>query len=150
MIEVSASEVIEAPAREVFTAMSRLETLHDWLVGCVKAWPLSEDPYRVGGQVAHIDEVMGQRFEAHYEVVDWDEPHRLVFRSISGGPFDGTSELQFVAQGDSTRVDIRIKGELRGAFRFGEWAARKVAQKQLNDSVRNAKALVEERRDVTP
>ena len=145
MIEVGASEIIEAPIDEVFEAMSRVESLPDWLVGCRDAWPLSDDPYRVGGRVAHIDEVMGQRFEAHYEVVEWDPGKRVVFKSLSG-PFDGISEETFVGEGNATRVDITIRGELRGPFRFGEWAARKVAQKQLAESVQNAKRLIEESR----
>ena len=128
MIEVSATEVIHAPPKDVFHTMSRLETLHEWLVGCIEAWPLTDDPYRVGGKVAHIDEVMGQRFEARYEVVEWQPPSCLVFRSISGGPFDGVSELRFAPDERSTRVEIKIKGELRGAFRFGEWAAKKVVR----------------------
>ena len=143
MIEVSATEIIEAPVTDVFTKMSRLETLHEWLVGCVEAWPETEDPYRVGGRVGHIDEVMGQRFEAHYEVAQWETDRCFVFQTLSGGPFEGISELTFAPTGDGTRVEIRIKGELKGAFKFGAWAARKVAQKQLDESVRNAKRMIE-------
>ena len=143
MIQVGATELIHAEVEDVFRTMARLDTLHLWLVGCVEAWSISENPYEVGARVGHIDEVMGQRFEAHYEVVVWDEPARLVFRTLSGGPFSGTSELRFAAEGHATRVDISIEGELRGAFRFGEWAARKVAQKQLAESVQNAKTMIE-------
>lgn len=143
MIEVSATDVIQAPVRDVFTKMSRLETLHEWLVGCVKAWPETDDPYRVGGKVGHIDEVMGQRFEAHYEVAQWETDRCFVFQTLSGGPFEGISEMTFAPTGDATRVEIRIKGELTGAFKFGGWAARKVAQKQLDESIRNAKQMIE-------
>ncbi len=146
MIEVAATEIIDAPVPEVFRSMSRLETLRESLVGCEKAWPTTEDPYRVGGRVAHIDEVMGRRFEAHYEVAEWEPDRCLVFRSLSGGPFDGLSELRLAAEGEATRVEITIRGELRGAFRFGEWAARKVAHKQLMESVQNAKAMIESSR----
>ena len=144
MIDVSASEVIDAPVDEVFNKMSRLETLHEWLVGCQKAWPTSEDPYRVGGTVAHIDSVMGQTFEAHYEVAEWAENERLVFKTLSGGPFEGTSDLAFFDEGGSTRVEICIKGSLKGAMKFGDWAARRVAQSQLAQSVQNAKRMIEE------
>ena len=146
MIDVSASEVIDAPVDEVFHKMSRVETLPDWLVGCEKAWPLTDDPYRVGGKVAHLDSVMGQTFEAHYEVVEWIPNERLVFQTVSGGPFEGTSDLSFADEGAATRIEICIKGELKGALKFGDWAARKVAQKQLVESVRNAKRFIEEAR----
>ena len=144
MIEVSATEVIEALVSDVFVKMSRLETLHEWLVGCEKAWAVSDDPYQVGGRVAHIDSVMGQTFEAHYEVVEWVPNERLVFQTLSGGPFEGTSDLTFEEEGgDATRVEICITGRLKGAMKFGDWAARKVAQKQLVESVQNAKRMIE-------
>jgi len=143
VIEVSASETIDAPVDVVFEKMSRLETLPRWLVGCVEAWPLTDDPYRVGARIAHIDEVMGQRFEARYEVIGWEPNRCFTFRTLEGGPFEGTSDLTFAEEGRATRVEICIKGELKGVFRFGAWAARKVAQKQLDDSVANARDLIE-------
>lgn len=144
MIEVTATEVIEAQVSDVFTKMSRLETLHEWLVGCEKAWAVSDDPYRVGGRVAHIDSVMGQTFEAHYEVVEWEPNECFVFQTLSGGPFEGTSTMRFSPEGDSTRIEISISGRLKGPMSFGDWAARKVAQKQLVESVQNAKRFIEE------
>ena len=144
MIQVSAAEVIEAPVSEVFQKMSRLETLPEWLVGCEKAWAVSEDPYRVGGRVAHIDSVMGQTFEAHYEVIEWISNRRLVFKTLSGGPFEGTSDLSFEDEDEATRIEICITGRLKGAMKLGDWAARKVAQKQLVESVQNAKRLIED------
>lgn len=144
MIEVSATEVIDAPVEEVFHAVSRVETLSEWLVGCEKAWALSDDPYSVGGRVAHIDSVMGQTFEAHYEVVEWEQNECFVFQTLSGGPFEGTSTMRFSPEGGSTHVEISISGRLKGPMSFGDWAARKVAQKQLSESVQNAKRFIEE------
>lgn len=143
MIEVTATAVIDAPVDVVFEKMSRLETLPRWLVGCVEAWPLTDDPYRVGGRVAHIDEVMGQRFDAYYEVVGWEPGRCFTFRTLEGGPFEGTSDLRFTPHGDATRVEICISGDLKGVFKFGAWAARKIAQRQLDGSVANAKELIE-------
>jgi uncharacterized protein YndB with AHSA1/START domain len=144
MIEVTASGTIAAPVQAVFEAMTRVESLADWLVGCKEAWSESDDPYRVGGRVAHIDEVMGQSFEAHYEVDVWEPGERVVFRSVSGGPFDGTSTQTFWPEGDRTRVDVTIKGRLRGVFRFSEWPAKQVAKAQLEESLRNAKRMIED------
>ena len=146
MIEERASVAIDAPVEIVFEAMSRVESLPEWLVGCCEAWPVSDDPYRVGGRVGHIDEVMGQRFEAHYEVVEWEPGKRMLFKTVSGSPFKGTSEQSFETAGEGTRVEIVVRGELRGAFRFGEWAARRVAKTQLEKSVANAKRMIEERK----
>jgi len=93
--------------------------------------------------VGHLDEVMGQRFEAHYEVVRWEPIEGFTFQTLEGGPFDGTCDLAFSPNGTVTRVEICISGELKGVFKFGTWAARKVAQKQLDDSVANAKQMIE-------
>jgi carbon monoxide dehydrogenase subunit G len=142
VIDEHVSEYIAVPVSEVFHFMSRVETLPEWLDGCKESWAISDDPYRVGAEVAHIDEVMGQRFEAHFEVVVWDENSRMVFKALTG-PFDGTSDESFTPEEDGTRVEIRIRGELRGAFKLGEWAAKRVARKQLRQSVANAKRILE-------
>ncbi len=142
MIDERVSEYIDVPVRDVFHFMSRVETLPQWLEGCEESWAISDDPYRVGAEVAHIDEVMGQRFEAHFEVVVWEPDSRMVFKALNG-PFDGTSDERFRPEGDGTRVDIRIQGQLRGAFKIGEWAAKRAARKQLQQSVANAKRILE-------
>jgi carbon monoxide dehydrogenase subunit G len=145
MIDEHVSEFIDAPVHEVFHFMSRVETLPEWLDGCKESWAISDDPYCVGAEVAHIDQVMGQTFEAHFEVVEWDENSRMVFKALDG-PFAGTSDERFRPEGDGTRVDIYVRGELTGAFKLGEWAARRVARKQLRRSIDNAKRIVESRR----
>jgi carbon monoxide dehydrogenase subunit G len=142
VIDEHATEFIDAPVSEVFHFMSRVETLPQWLEGCKKSWAVSDDPYRVGAEVAHIDQVMGQTFEAHFKVAVWDRDSRMVFKALDG-PFVGTSDERFRPEGSGTRVDIYVKGELRGAFKLGEWAAKKVARKQLQRSVENAKRILE-------
>ena len=144
MIREQASEFIDVPPDEAFRFMSRVETLSEWLDGCDRAWAITDDPYRVGGRVAHIDVVMGQQFEAHFEVIVWEPGSRMVFKALSG-PFDGTSDQTFTLEDGGTRVDIVVEGHLRGAFRFSEWAAKRVARAQLERSVQNAKSLLEKR-----
>lgn len=148
MIDERVSEYIHAPVSEVFYFMSRVEMLPEWLEGCKESWAISDDPYRVGAEVAHIDEVMGQRFEAHFEVIVWEPDARMVFKALNG-PFDGTSDERFVREGEGTRVDIRVQGELRGPFKLGEWAAKRVARGQLRHSVQNAKRKLESRHSET-
>jgi carbon monoxide dehydrogenase subunit G len=142
MIDQSASEYIDRPVAEVFEFVSNLETLPQWLEGCKKAWALTDDPNRVGGQVAHLDEFMGKRFEAKFEVLEWVPNEKRVFEAISG-PFRGRSEETFTEEGDGTRVETRVTGDPVGPLGLGSWLVGRTIKGQLERSLANLKRVLE-------
>ena len=113
MIDVRAERLIERPLREVFDFMADLDRLPMWLDGCKKAWSPSGQARAVGARVIHEDEFMGRTFEAHFDVVEWEDSRRMVFEAVSG-PFRGLSEENFEAEGDDTVVEIHVTGDPAG------------------------------------
>lgn len=142
-MEVKAERLIERPLDEVFEFMADLDKLPQWLDGCKKAWSPSGDARQVGSRVVHEDEFMGRSFEAHFDVVEWEHNRRMVFEAVSG-PFRGLSEEDFVADGDDTLVTIRVTGEPAGWLKAVGWMASRQAQVQLDRSLDNVKAVLEE------
>ncbi len=142
MIDVRASRVVHAPVEEVFEFMADLNKLPQWLEGCRRAWSPSGDPRSLGARVVHEDEFMGQTFEAHFDVVGWEDNRRMVFETVSG-PFRGRSEESFAAEGDATRVEIRVTGEPAGFLKAVGWLAGRKAQSQVDRSLDNVKRLLE-------
>lgn len=130
------------PLSEVFEFMADLDKLPLWLDGCRRAWSPSGDPRRVGARVIHEDEFMGQTFEAHFDVVEWEDNSKMVFEAVSG-PFRGRSEETFEAEGESTRVQIRVTGEPAGFLKTVGWLAGRRAQRQIDSSLDNLKRLLE-------
>jgi uncharacterized membrane protein len=142
-MDVQSEIVIDRPRDEVFEYMAKLENVPEWLDGCKKVWVLSGDPEAVGGKVAHLDEFMGQEFEAHFEVVEWEPKERMVFEALSG-PFRGTSEETLEDEGDdATLVRIRVKGDPAGFLKMLSFGAKRMAQQQIERSLDNLKDILE-------
>jgi uncharacterized protein YndB with AHSA1/START domain len=141
-VDVIAETVIERPRHEVFEFMSKLNNVPLWLDGCKKVWELEGDSEAVGGKVAHLDEFMGQEFEAHFEVIEWEPNDRMVFEAISG-PFRGTSEETLEDEGDATLVRIRVKGDPTGFLKVLSFGAKRMAQQQIERSLDNLKEILE-------
>jgi len=141
-VDVSAETVIERPRTEVFDFMCKLKNVPLWLDGCKKVWELEGDSEAIGGKVAHLDEFMGQEFEAHFEVLEWEPNERMVFEAISG-PFRGTSVETLEDEGDATLVTIRVKGDPAGFLKVLSFGAKRMAQQQIERSLDNLKEILE-------
>ena len=142
MIDVRGERRIDLPVEEVFEFMADLDKLPLWLAGCRKAWSPDGDGRSVGARIIHEDEFMGRTFEAKFDVVEWEDDKRAVFEAVSG-PFRGTSEENFEADGDATIVEIRVKGEPAGFLKAVGFMAKRQAQAQLDQSLDNLKRVLE-------
>ncbi len=143
MINVRGSVDIARPLDEVFAYMTRLDELPKWLDGVREAKPLSPDPTAIGSRVCHTNEFMGRTFESVFEVLEWHDNERTVFKVISG-PLRGESTQKFEPIGTAaTRVTIEVVGDGTGALKLGNFIAKRAAQRQVDRSLDNVKALLE-------
>ncbi|MBA2725519.1 MAG: SRPBCC family protein [Actinobacteria bacterium] len=141
-IEAAGSIYIDRPPEDVFALLTDLNRLHEWLVGCSKAFPVEGPPDKVGSVVGHNNDLLGRAFESRYEITKW-EPAKSISSNAIKGPFSGVSEEEFQKQNGGTLFSARVTGNLRGPFRALDRAARRVAQSQLDTSLLNAKEFVE-------
>ena len=142
-IDVQGTIEIARPLSEVFAYMTDLEELPKWLEGVREARPLSPDPTAIGSQVCHTNEFMGQTFQSVFEVLEWRENERTIFKVISG-PLRGESRQRFEAAGEgSTRVTIKVVGDGTGPLKLGNFIARRAAQRQVDRSLVNVKKILE-------
>lgn len=143
MINVRASVDIARPIDEVFAYMTRLAELPRWLHGVKEVKPLSPDPTAIGSRVRHTNEFMGKRFQSVFEVLEWRDMECTVFEVISG-PLRGTSTQRFETIGAAaTRVTIEVVGDGTGPLKLGNFIAKRAAQRQVDRSLDNVKALLE-------
>lgn len=142
MIDVRGERRIDRPVEEVFEFMADLDKLPLWLAGCRKAWSPDGNGRSVGARIIHEDEFMGRTFEAKFDVIEWEDDKRAVFEAVSG-PFRGTSEENFEADGDATIVEIRVHGEPAGFLKAVGFMAKRQAQAQLDRSLDNLKLVLE-------
>jgi uncharacterized membrane protein len=143
MINVKGSVDIARPLDEVFAYMTRLDELPRWLDGVREARLLSPDPTAIGSRVCHTNEFMGKSFESVFEVAEWRDKERTVFKVISG-PLRGKSTQRFEPIGAAaTRVTIEVDGDGTGPLKLGNFIAKRAAQRQVDRSLENVKALLE-------
>ena len=145
MIDVQGERLIARPCAEVFEFMADLDNLPSWLDGCKRAWSPDGEARRVGARVMHEDEFMGRRFEARFNVVEWEPDKRMVFEAVAG-PFRGLSEEDFYDEGGATRVVIRVTGEPAGFLKVMGFMAGREAKAQLERSLDNLQRVLEEGR----
>jgi carbon monoxide dehydrogenase subunit G len=144
-LDVRGSIDIARPRPEVFAFMTDLSELPRWLDGVREARPLSPDPTAVGSQVCHTNVFMGQTFQSVFEVLEWRQDEYTVFKVISG-PLRGESRQRFdTLDGTGTRVTINVTGGGAGPLKLGNFLAKRAAQRQIDRSLVNVKALLESR-----
>ena len=144
MINVQASIEIERPVEEVFAFMTDLEHLPSWLEGVKEARSLSADPTAPGARVTHVNEYLGQAFESTFEVLEWHDNSCTVFKVLSG-PLRGESKQTFERlSDDATLVTIEVTGDGTGPLKVGNFLAKRAAQSRVDQSLSNAKELLEE------
>jgi uncharacterized membrane protein len=143
MIDVRGDIVIARPLPEVFEFAADLDNLPQWLDGCKKAWSPDGDGRSAGAEIIHEDEFMGRRFEARFEVLEWEDCDRIVSKAVSG-PFRGVSEETFHDEDGDTRIEIHVTGEPTGFLKAVGFMAKRQAQMQIDRSLENLRRVLEE------
>lgn len=106
---VAETYVNSAPDR-VFEVFSDLEVVGDRLSAVEGIELLTDGPVGVGTRWKETRELMGQSATEEMEIVDFDPPRRMVAEAESYGT-RYTTQFEFEAEGDGTRVRITFRAE---------------------------------------
>jgi uncharacterized protein YndB with AHSA1/START domain len=102
MTRFQQSVVINRPLEQVFAFVSDLENDPQWTPGAVMR-RTSQGQLGVGTTFQQRDRFMGRRMDLSLEVTDYEPPHRIGLRTISG-------QLSFGALGCSSRLVRPLPG----------------------------------------
>jgi uncharacterized protein YndB with AHSA1/START domain len=142
MLRVEKSVEVARPIEEVFAFSADIDHVPLWLNGVLEARKLTEGPLRKGTELEHVLQFLGKRFTSRLEVTEYEENHRMAFRTISGPiDLDSVQTMESVAGG--TRVTQTAEGDPRGFFKVAEGVLQKMVGRQLATSLGNLKDLVE-------
>lgn len=133
---------IERPVAEVEAYLLDPSNDPNWMKALTEARALSEGPVGPGYRVVRVARFLGRRMEYTLEIADYQPGHRLVMKSV-GGPFpmNVTYSLEPVEGG--TRVTIRNQGSAAGFFKLAEGALAGMVRKNVDQDLRNLKAVLE-------
>jgi hypothetical protein len=112
MARAEASVRIARPPDEVFAFVGDAANNPRWRKNVVATVWLDDGPMRVGRRGRQTARVLGRAYTVEAEIVEWDPPRRVAFRTI-GGPVDVRS--WYAVQPDG--LGCILIGGADGAFR---------------------------------
>jgi uncharacterized protein YndB with AHSA1/START domain len=151
MLRVEESVEINKPIEEVFCYTSNPENFPQWAatVKEVRQDAPERGPLREGGRFTAKQKALGRRFEAPFEIIDYEPNRRYVQRGTEEHPVAVTMVFAYEPlSSDGTRFTPRIETEPGGFFGLLGPVLERVIRRQMRTNLETLKALLEGREEV--
>ncbi|MCS0652477.1 SRPBCC family protein [Cytobacillus firmus] len=120
---------IQASAQNAYKALIDLDSAKDWMNGLVGIERENSGPLIVGSQWKETRKMFGKEASEHFEVVELDEPNKIVLRCDGTKGTTGKGEFIFtyiiVPAGDAS--EVILLGEIKGLTGFSKWFGKMMA-----------------------
>ncbi|MEK3854945.1 SRPBCC family protein [Cytobacillus sp. FSL H8-0458] len=114
---------IQVSAQIAYKALIDLDSAKDWTIGLVGIEREDSGPLKVGSQWKETRKMFGKEASEHFEVIELDEPNKIVMRCDETKGTTGKGEFIFtyiiVSPGDTS--DVTLLGEIKGLTGFSKW-----------------------------
>jgi uncharacterized membrane protein len=154
LIRVEESVEINRPVEEVFSYTSNPENFPQWAatVREVRQDLPGEGPLnREGERFTAMQRALGRRFEAPFEVIDYEPNRRYAHRSTEGHPVLVTMAFAYEpVSPERTRFTPRIEAEPGGFFGLVGPVLERAIRRQMRTNLATLKDLLEARRRHNP
>jgi uncharacterized membrane protein len=150
LIRVEESVVIGRPVEEVFSYTSNPENLPEWAatVRAVRRDAPGRGPLREGERFTATQMALGRRFEAPFEVIDYEPNLRYAHQSREGHSVPVTMDFTYEpVSSEGTRFTPRIEAEPGGFFGLVGPVLERVIRRQMRTNLVTLKDLLEEREE---
>jgi quercetin dioxygenase-like cupin family protein/uncharacterized protein YndB with AHSA1/START domain len=142
-VRIEHSVEIERPPEEVFSFVADPRNDERWTPAVEKTRKTSDGPLGAGTTFESVFRLLGRRFEASFEIAEYEPNRKVVLGSATSGPVQltGTRSVEEVPGG--TRFTITIEGRTGGFFRVAEPIFARLASRQLKANLADLKGLLE-------
>jgi hypothetical protein len=139
---IARSTTIAQPAPAIFDYVSNFDNFTRWSTDVVRAELLTPGPVRQGTKARIVRQALGQHFEMHFDLVDF-EPHRVIgFQGhMLGVPFG--SRLEFEPLDAGTKVVQSGTVKVPFLLSFAEPTVRQVLTTTFENDLRQLKQILE-------
>jgi uncharacterized protein YndB with AHSA1/START domain len=152
VIRVQESVEINRPVEEVFSYTSNPENFSQWAATVREVrqdapggGPLNS---REGERFTAMQQALGRRFEAPFEVIDYEPNLRYAHQSREGHPVPVTMDFTYEpVSSEGTRFTPRIEAEPGGFFGLVGPVLERVIRRQMRTNLMTLKDLLEEREE---
>lgn len=139
---IARSTTIAQPAQKIFDFVSNFDNFTRWSTDVVRAELLTAGPVGRGTQARIVRQALGQHFEMHFHLVDF-EPHRVIgFEGqMMGIPFG--SRMEFTQADAGTNVIQSGTVKVPFLLSFAEPTVRQVLSTTFDNDLRQLKHILE-------
>jgi uncharacterized membrane protein len=152
VIRVEQSVEINRPIEEVFSYTSKAENFPEWGATVVEVRQEEEargrDSLREGVRFTLVQQALGRRFEAPFEVTDYEPNRRYAHRGTEGHPVPVT--MIFTCEplsSDGARFTPRIEVQPGGFFGLVGPVLERAIRRQMRTNLKTLKDLLEGREE---
>jgi uncharacterized membrane protein len=151
VIRVEESVEINRPIEEIFSYASNAENFPEWAATVVEVRQeeaRGRGSLREGVRFTLVQQALGRRFEAPFEITDYEPNRRYAHRGTEGHPVPVT--LIFTCEplsSDGTRFTPRIEAEPGGFFGLVGPALEGAIRRQMRTNLKTLKDLLEGREE---
>lgn len=115
-IRFEVKRTIGVSKEKAYTGLLDLDSAKNWMQGLVRIERLEEGPLQVGSQWKETRKIFGKEASEHFEVVELNEPDKIVLRCDGTKGTTGKGEFLFTFIIDSSggHSEVTLDGEIRG------------------------------------
>lgn len=142
-MRIEQSVEIERPLEEVFAFVA--DPLNDerWTPAVEETRKTSEGPFGVGTTFESVFRLLGRRFEASFEIAEYEQNRKVVLKPPTSGPVQLRGTRSAEASPGGTRLTITVEGRSGGFFGVADPVFARLAQRPLKAALANLKSLLE-------
>jgi uncharacterized protein YndB with AHSA1/START domain len=145
VIRVEENVEINRPVEEVFSYATNPENFPQWAGSVIEVRKDVPGPPREGARFTVEQKLLGRRFEAPFEVIDYEPNRRYAHRS-TGGPVPVTMNFTYEqVSSERTRVTQHNEGEPGGFFGLVGPLLERALGRQMRTNLENLKDMLEAR-----
>ncbi|RPF50399.1 SRPBCC family protein [Aquisalibacillus elongatus] len=115
-IQFEVTRTLEVPKEKAYKSLLDLDSAENWMQGFVGIERLDDGPLQVGSEWRETRKMFGKEASEHFEVVELNEPEKIILRCDGTKGTTGKGEFLFTYTIDSTEDHslVTLDGEIRG------------------------------------
>lgn len=115
-IHFEVKRTIDAPIEETYKGLLDLDAAKNWMQGLVRIERLDAGSMRVGSEWKETRKMYGKEASEHFEVVEMNEPNKIVLRcdGTKGTTGKGEYVFAYTIVPAGSQSEVTLNGEING------------------------------------
>jgi len=142
-IHFEVKQTVQVTKQEVFESLLDFDTAHHWKQGLVRVERLDDGPIKPGSEWKETRKVFSKEAFEHFEVIEIDEPEKIVLRCDGTKSTTGQGEYLFTYRITSAGASsqITLHGEIKEVSGLAKLLGKLTAGSFKKSSATDLKAL---------